>query len=141
MKLSEFFENEYEFPLTVRVIKDSEIDHEFVIETNDNDQYLDIQDDIGAGYGDCELVGTSYKDGILTYEVRDSGFIVYESIQKLKELLASNLWKGGLVLGCPRFDCTYVNLIKGAIRNQIQRLEDPKRDIKEKIQECKDIQK
>lgn len=34
MKLSEFFENKYEFPLTVRVIKDSEIDHEFVIETN-----------------------------------------------------------------------------------------------------------
>lgn len=141
MKLSEFFENKYEFPLTVRVIKDSEIDHEFVIETDDNDQFLDIQDDISAGYGDCELVGTSYKDGILTYEVRDSGKIVYDTVQKLRELLNCTLWEDGYVLGRTSFDSTYGKLVKASLRNQIQSLEDPKRDSKEKIQACRDLLK
>lgn len=141
MNLSEFFENKYEFPLTVRVIKDGEIDHEFVIETDDNDQYLDIQDDIGAGYGDCEFIGTSYKDGILTYEVRDSGKIVYVTIQNLRELLNCTLWEDGYVLGRTSFDSTYGKLVKASLRNQIQSLEDPKKDVKAKIQECKELMK
>lgn len=137
MKLSEFFENKYEFPLTVRVIKDSEIDHEFVIETNDNDQYLDIQEDIGAGYGECELVGTSYKDGVLTYEVRDSGKIVYETIQCLKKIREHNYF--GTFGG--KLSENEIRLLKGALLNQIQSLEDPKKDVKAKIQECKDLLK
>lgn len=138
MNLSEFFENNYEFPLTVRVVKGGEVDHEFVVESDEWGQFLDIQDDVNAGYGECEFIGTSYKDGVLTYEVRDSGQIVYETVQKLKDVLKNELWQNHFISG---MDITHINLVKSVLKEKIQSLEDPKIDAKTKIQACRDLLK